>query len=84
MIVVDGGLALMVNDPTRLDMTLARPSARKSALMSVSKPPRLAAERVVAAVCARQKRRDDQRGGRHRLERTANENGGRCNDGSPR
>ena len=35
-IVVEGGLALMVNDPTRLDITLANPNARKSALMSVS------------------------------------------------
>ena len=36
MIVVDGGLALTVNDPTMLDMTLASPRARKSALTSVS------------------------------------------------
>ena len=55
MIVVDGGLALMVNDPTGLDAMLASPGARKSALMSVCSRRGFAAERVVAAVWARQK-----------------------------
>ena len=54
MIVVDGGLAFAVNDPKKLDRMFAAPTARKSALMSVSNPPTAADVRVVADVCARQ------------------------------